>query len=67
MVGAAATNITFKDNLVSPGAVPMSANGGITFDLTGEAWFVTDVNSAFIINSSAGTQISGICYYLLTK
>jgi hypothetical protein len=64
---AAATNITFKDNLPSPAAVPFGANEGVTFDATGEPWFITDPNTAFIINSSAGVQISGEIYYLLAK
>lgn len=65
LVCAVATNITFKDNLASPSAVPMSANGGLTFDATGEPWFVTDPNTAFIINSSQAVQVSGCVYYTL--
>ena len=65
LVCATATNLTFKDNLPSPAAVPMGANGGLTFDATGEPWFVTDVNTAFIINSSNAVQVSGECYYTL--
>lgn len=65
LVVGAATNLTFKDNLASPAAVPMAANGGITFDATGEPWLVTDVNTAFKINSSAAVQVSGECYYTL--
>lgn len=65
LVCSAATNITFKDNLPTPAAVPMSANGGLTFDATGEPWFITDPNTAFIINQSGSAQISGECYYTL--
>lgn len=61
-----ATNLTFKDNLPSPAAVPMAANGALVFDTTGEPWFVTDIGSAFIINSSAAVQVSGEVFYLLT-
>jgi len=65
LVCAGATNLTFVDNLTDPAAVPMSANGGITFDTTGEPWFVTDPATAFIINSSAAVQVSGCAYYHL--
>jgi hypothetical protein len=65
LVVAAATNLIFKDNLPSPAAVPMSANGGLTFDATGEPWFITNVNTAFIINQSGAVQVSGECYYTL--
>lgn len=64
-VVAAATNLTFKDNLSSPAAVPMSANGALVFDASGEPWFVTDPNTAFIINSSNAIQVSGEAYYSL--
>lgn len=65
LVVGGATNITFKDNLPSPGAIPLGQYGGITFDTTGEPWLVTDVNTAFIINSSSAVQVSGVVYYLL--
>lgn len=62
------TNLTFKDGagVSLTGAVPMSANGGLTFDLSGEPWFVTTVGNAFIINNSAGVQVSGGMWYTLT-
>ena len=65
LVCAGATNLTFKDNLPSPAAVPMGVNGGLTFDATGEPWFITNVNTAFIINSSQAVQVSGECFYTL--
>lgn len=65
LVVGGATNLTFKDNLSSPAAVPMSANGGLTFDATGEPWFCTAINQAFIINSSSAVQVSGEVYYTL--
>ena len=65
LVVAGATNLTFKDNLPSPAAVPLGQFGGITFDATGEPWFCTDKNSAFIINQSGAVQVSGCIYYLL--
>lgn len=60
-----ATDLTFKDNLPSPGAVPMTGGGALVFDLSGEPWFVTDINTAFIINSSVATNVCGECYYSL--
>lgn len=66
LVVGGATNLTFKDNLTSPGAIPMAANGGITFDATGEPWMITDPNMALIINSSAAVQVSGCVHYLLS-
>lgn len=65
LVCAGATSLTFKDNLSSPAAVPMGANGGLTFDATGEPWFITNPNTAFIINSSNPVQVSGECYFTL--
>jgi len=67
LVCAGATNLTFKDNLSSPAAIPMGANGGLTFDATGEPWFITDPNTAFIINSDSSVQVSGEIYYSLAK
>lgn len=64
---AAAVNLTFKDNLASPAVVPFAANEGVTFDATGEPWFITDPNTAFIINASAGVQVSGEVYYALAQ
>jgi len=64
---AGAVNITFKDNLPSPAAVPFAANEGLTFDATGEPWFITNPNTAFIINLSAGIQVSGTIYYALAQ
>lgn len=64
-VCGAAVNITFKDNLLSPAAVPMSQGGALVFDTTGEPWFITDPNMAFIINSDQAVQISGEIRYLL--
>lgn len=63
-----ATSLTFKDGASTSlsGAVPMSANGGLTFDATGEPWFVTSLGNAFIINSSNAVQVSGSVYYHLS-
>jgi len=60
-----ATNLTFKDNLASPAPISLGQYGGITFDATGEPWLITDVNTAFIINSSNAVQVSGCIYYTL--
>lgn len=66
-VVGAAVNLTFKDNLPSPAAVPMGQNGALVFDATGEPWFTTDPNTAFIINASAGVQVSGEVFFILAK
>jgi len=61
-----ATNITFKDgsNNALSGALPMLANGALTFDYTGLLWFTTtSASNNFIINSSSAVQISGQIYY----
>lgn len=64
IVCGAATDITFKRGSTAlSGALPMAANGGITFDITGEPWFTTDLSEAFNINSSNAVQVSGTCYY----
>ena len=65
LVASTATNLTFKDGASNSlsGPVPMSANGGLTFDISGEAWFVTALANAFIINQSGTAQISGQIYY----
>jgi len=68
LVVGGATNLTFKDGASTnlSGAVPMSTNGGLTFDATGEPWFCTSLGNAFILNSSAGVQVSGQIYYHLS-
>lgn len=64
IVCASATDITFKRGSTSlSGAIPMAANGGITFDITGEPWFTTDIAEAFNIASSNAVQVSGTVYY----
>lgn len=64
VVGGSATSLIFKRGSTNlSGAMSMSANGGLTFDITGEPWFVTGINEAFNINSSSGVQVGGVCYY----
>jgi hypothetical protein len=65
LVCSAATNLTFKRGSTSlSGAMAMGANGGITFDITGEPWFTTDVAEAFVISQSGTAQISGTVYWI---
>lgn len=67
LVCGGSTNLTFKRGSTSlSGAIPMATNGGITFDITGEPWFATDLSEAFNIGSSSGVQVSGTCYYDLS-
>src|SRR5689334_16629252 len=64
IVVGGSTNITFKHGTTAfTGALPMTANGGITLDITGEPWFITALNEAFVINSSSAVQVSGALWY----
>lgn len=64
LVCSGTTNLTFKRGSTAlSGAIPMAANGGITFDITGEPWFETAVAEAFNIGSSGSGQVSGTIYY----
>ena len=68
LVVTGATSITFKDGSTAlSGAMALAANGAITLDLDGQPWFVCSPNSAFNINSSASTQVSGTVYYTVNK
>jgi len=63
--------LTFKNGAAIDfsGPIPMLANGSITFDMipgtreTDVPWFRTDPGNDFIINLSAGVQVSGGVYY----
>lgn len=64
LVCAGATNLTFKRGTTAlSGALPMSAGGGITFDISGEPWFTTGIAEAFNITSSGAFQVSGTVYF----
>lgn len=64
VVCAGATSLTFKRGSTAlSGAIPMTANGGITFDISGEPWFTTGLEEAFNIGSSNAVQVSGTIYY----
>lgn len=65
LVTGGTTSLTFKDNLSSPGAIPMIANGALVFDMSDEPWFITAINTPFIINSINAIQVSGIVHYSL--
>lgn len=63
VVGSDVT-ITFKRGSTDlSGAVPMLANGSFVLDLSGEAWFSTDVAEAFIMNTNGAVQVSGMVYF----
>lgn len=67
LVVTGATVITFKDGSTAlTGAMSLPANGAIILDLDGQPWFLTSINSAFNINSSAATQVSGALYFTQT-
>lgn len=65
LTAAAATTITFKRGATAlTGAISLpNAGDGIFLDFSAEPWFTTDVNEAFIINSSAAVQVSGRVEY----
>lgn len=67
LVAGGATNVTFKDSLASPASMSMTANAGLTLDISDEPWFVTAINAAFVINSTNAVQLSGECAYNLTS
>ena len=60
IVIAGITNITFYDGITAlSGAAPMVANGSMFFAPGTVPWLTASPNNAFIMNSSAGVQISG--------
>jgi hypothetical protein len=65
LVVGGTTNITFQDGTTAlSGPVPLIANGSITLDMDGQAWFTTSVGNAFNIgNSGSSVQVSGTVYY----
>lgn len=64
IVVAGATNITIKNGSTSlTGAMPFAANGALVLDISGEPWFAVSKGSAFVVNLSAGVQVSGTVYY----
>jgi hypothetical protein len=64
LVVGAATSITFKHGATAlSGPIPLPANGAITLDFEAEPWFECADNEAFVINSSAGVQVSGTIYF----
>jgi hypothetical protein len=65
-VVTAATVITIKNGAGASltGAMPLSAGGSMFFDFNAEPWFKTSAATAFIINSSVATQVSGMVDYV---
>jgi hypothetical protein len=66
IVVAGATSITIKNGAGASltGAMPLSAGGSIVLDFNQEPWFKTSAATAFIINSSAAVQVSGMVDYV---
>lgn len=65
LVVGGTTNLTFQDGPTAlSGAIPLVANGSVTLDMDGQAWFTTSVGNAFNIgNSGSSVQVSGTVYY----
>jgi hypothetical protein len=66
IVVAGATSITIKNGAGASltGAMSLSAGGSIVLDFNQEPWFKTSAATAFIINSSAAVQVSGMVDYV---
>ena len=68
---SAATTVTIKDGagISLSGPMAMLANGSLVFDMipgtrnTDVPWFRTSPGNAFIINQTAGAQVSGTVYF----
>ncbi len=58
-------NAKFKESTPADltGAMSMVQNGSIFLGFDGEPWFVAPAGKDFILNLSAGVQISGAVYY----
>ncbi len=62
------SNITFEDGSTPLcGALPMVANGSISFPMDGQPWFTTSVGNAFTIANSGSAQVSGVVYYTISR
>lgn len=59
------TNITFQ-NASTPlsGPIPLSYNGSIILDISGDPWYTTSSGSALNLGNSAGAQVSGTAWYV---
>jgi hypothetical protein len=64
-----AVNLIFKDGAstsLNATAVPLTAAGSsMTFQYTGEPWWLTSPGNAFIINLSGAVSVTGRIYYTI--
>jgi hypothetical protein len=64
-VSRAATLIFENDDSSVPdGPLVFPAAGSLTWDNTGEAWFVTGAGKGFQLNLSAAVQVAGNIWYV---
>jgi hypothetical protein len=64
LVVGGATNLTFFDGTkAKTGPVPLIQSEAMVFTFDTKPWFLMSVGNDFIINSSAGVQVSGAAYY----
>ena len=61
----AAVNITFRDGASDnlTGVMNFLANGSMVLDFDQEPWYVLTSGNDFVINLSAGQQVSGRVYF----
>jgi len=61
----AAVNIIFRDGASTnlTGTMDILANGSVALDFDAEPWYTLSSGNDFIINLSAGQQISGRVYF----
>jgi hypothetical protein len=60
------TNLIFKDGTggtALTGAIPVPANGSLTFTFDTTPWFTASFGNNFVLNQSSTAQISGTVYY----
>ncbi len=65
VLGATASAITVKDGAATALTGPLSlvANGSMTLPFDAAPWFKTSPGNAFILNSGAAVQLSGLVGY----
>ena len=64
LVCAGATALVFKDGSAAlSGAVPLITGVPLILGFDTRSWFRCAPGHAFVVNSSNGVQVSGICYY----
>ncbi len=65
VLGSTPTNLTFQSGAGTAftGALPFVASAAMVLDFDTKPWFLTNIGDGFVINTSAGVQVSGAVYY----